>query len=186
MRGSAGGGCAAARPATVFAKAAVTSAVVIRAATRHDVDALVELRRAWAAERRGAKPDPGFAVRFRQWFDDGARQRRFWLAERGDRPVGMVSLVIPARLRPPGAAPGGRGYLADLYVVPDQRDEGVGRRLVDALIAHAGAAGLERVLLSPSEPSVPLLRRAGFGAADQVLLRPERPAPSRLLSASGD
>lgn len=150
----------------------MTRSATVRAATRDDVDALAELRAAWAAERRGAAPDPGFAQRFRQWFDDEARQRRFWLAEADRQPVGMVNLFTFTRMPTSGADPGGWGYLANLYVVPDHRDDGIGRRLIDALIAHADAAGLERVLLSPSEPSVPLYRRAGFDAADQLLLRP--------------
>jgi GNAT superfamily N-acetyltransferase len=59
-----------------------------------------------------------------------------------------------------------------MYVVPEHRDAGVGRYLLDALVAHADAEGLERVVLSPSERSVPFYRRAGFDPADQLLLRP--------------
>lgn len=146
--------------------------MTIRAVTRDDVDALVVLRAGWAAERRGAKPDPGFAERFRQWFDEEVRQRCFWLAEVDGRPVGMVNLVVFTRMPVPDGIAGGWGYLANLYVVPEHRADGIGRRLIDAVLAHADAEGLERVLLSPSEQSVPLYRRAGFGPADQILLRP--------------
>jgi N-acetylglutamate synthase-like GNAT family acetyltransferase len=157
------------------APAALVTKATVRAATRDDVDALIVLRSGWSVERRGARLDPGFADRFRAWFDDEARQRRFWIAEVDDAPAGMVNLFTFARMPVSGEAAGGWGYLANLYVVPEQRESGVGRRLVDALVAHADAAGLERVVLSPSEQSLPLFRHAGFDPADQLLLRRHTP-----------
>jgi GNAT superfamily N-acetyltransferase len=153
----------------------VTDAAGIRVATVADVASLEVLRRAWAGERHGADAvvDEGFADRFGAWFAQEARQRTFWLAERSDgQPVGMVNLLTFHRM-PTAGRPGGRwGYLGNLYVRPEQRGGGLGARLVQALLAAADADGLERVVLSPSERSVPLYRRAGFGAADQLLLRP--------------
>jgi GNAT superfamily N-acetyltransferase len=170
--------------------AAVTGAVAVRVATVGDVDALVDLRRRWTEERALATPaaaptvDPGFAARFRAWFDDEARHRTFWLAEAGARAIGMVNLFTFRRMPQPGRAGSGWGYLGNMYVIPEHRDAGVGRYLLDALVAHADAAGLERVVLSPAEQSVPFYRRAGFDPADQLLLRPHpgTPHPPRAVS----
>lgn len=146
----------------------------VRVASAADLPALADLRRRWTEERRGVGPDPTFDARFAAWFEAEAHQRTFWLAEADDRPVGMTNLLRFVRMPGPGIEAGGWGYLGNMFVVPEHRNAGVGRRLLDALVAHADALGLERIVLSPSERSVPFYRRAGFGDADALLLRPGR------------
>lgn len=147
---------------------------MVRTAGASDVDALVELRRRWTEERRGVGPDPAFADRFRAWFDTEVGQRTFWLAEltATDATIGMTNLLTFTRMPGPGIHAGSWGYLGNMYVVPEHRSAGVGGQLLAAVVAHADAAGFERVVLSPTERSVPFYRRAGFGPADQLLLRP--------------
>jgi GNAT superfamily N-acetyltransferase len=148
--------------------------VTVRTATADDLPALVALRRAWTQERRGVPPDPTFGERFAAWFHAEAHQRTFWLAEHDGAAIGMANLLTFVRMPGPGTPDGHWGYLGNMYVVPTHRDAGVGRRLLDAVVAHADAAGLERIVLHPSERSIPFYRRAGFGDADQLLLRPGR------------
>ena len=105
------------------------------------------------------------------WLQAEASHRTFWLAE-DDEPIGMANLLTFERMPAPGGDAGRWGYLGNMFVVPERRDAGVGRALLEALVAHADAAGLERIVLSPSERSVPFYRRAGFGDADSLLLRP--------------
>ena len=54
------------------------------------------------------------------------------------------------------------GYLASFYVRPSHRSTGLGGRMLAALTAYADAEGFVRVVLSPTERSVPLYARAGF------------------------
>lgn len=145
----------------------------VRIATDVDLDALIALRASSSDERRGVGPDPGFSDRFRAWFATELHQRTFWLASHGDEPIGMTNLLTFERMPSPGVDAGRWGYLGNMYVRADHRDRGVGRLLLDALIAHADARGLERVVLSPTERSIPFYRRAGFDAAAQLLLRPQ-------------
>ncbi len=144
----------------------------VRIATSADVAALTELRRAWS-EERGGRPDEHFAAAFTAWFEWERHQRTFWLAEDPSLgPVGMVNLLTFDRMPSPGRDSGRWGYLGNLYVRPAARGRGLGRRLIDAVISHADAAGHDRVVLSPSVRSVPLYRRLGFDQADALLLRP--------------
>ena len=41
------------------------------------------------------------------------------------------------------------GYVANVYVVPSDRDRGTGRRLLDAVTAHADQRCFARLVLSP-------------------------------------
>jgi GNAT superfamily N-acetyltransferase len=144
----------------------------IRVATALDLTGLVGLRTSSTAERRDIGPDPAFAERFRAWFDAEAHQRTFWVAIAGGDAVGMTNLLTFERMPGPGIDAGRWGYLGNMYVRPEHRNRGVGRLLLDALIAHADAHGLERIVLSPSERSRPFYGRAGFDSADTLLLRP--------------
>ena len=144
----------------------------IRVATADDLTDLIGLRTSSTEERRGSLPDPTFGDRFRAWFDAEAHQRTFWMATEPEGAVGMTNLLTFERMPGPGIDAGRWGYLGNMYVRPEHRDRGVGRLLLDALIAHADAHGLERVVLSPSERSIPFYRRAGFDDADTLLLRP--------------
>ena len=61
------------------------------------------------------------------------------------------------------------GNLQSVYVAPASRGQGVGGALVDAVVAHARAAGLGYLVVHPSERSYPLYRRAGFVDTPKVL-----------------
>jgi GNAT superfamily N-acetyltransferase len=53
-------------------------------------------------------------------------------------------------------------YLADVFVIPGERNRGLGRRLVDAILAHPKLQGLRRWLLGTRDAQS-LYRRCGFG-----------------------
>lgn len=149
------------------------SELVVRIAGRADIASLVELRSRWNRDDVAIPPvDPGFVDAFTTWFDAEASHRTFWLAERAGSPVGMTNLMVFTRMPVADRAAGGWGYLGNMYVVPEERDAGVGSRLLAAVLAHADANRLERVVLHPTERSVPFYRRAGFGDAGELLLRP--------------
>lgn len=148
--------------------------ITIRLMIAEDVPAVANLRRRWTEENAGAPiDDPGFEERFAQWAAGSGRT--CWVAVSGAerlRPVvGMVNLAVFERMPRPGHGPSRWGYLANAYVLPDFRDAGVGKLLVDALLDHAREEGLVRVILSPSERSVRFYERAGFGPADMLMAR---------------
>ncbi|MBV9523443.1 MAG: GNAT family N-acetyltransferase [Alphaproteobacteria bacterium] len=62
-------------------------------------------------------------------------------------------------------------YLADVFLVPEERNAGLGRRLVEAILAHPELQGMRRWLLGTRDAQN-LYRRCGFG---------DPPPPFRFL-----
>jgi GNAT superfamily N-acetyltransferase len=148
---------------------------VVRRAGAADLAAIAELRRESAREQDGAgpapaAPGPGFDEEFGAWFGRERERRVFWLAEVDGRAVGAMNLMVFDRMPRPGREAARWGYLGNAFVLAAHRDQGVGRRLLDAVLGYAAEEGFVRVVLSPSERSVPFYRRAGFRAADELLV----------------
>jgi len=152
--------------------------VTVRIAGTADLTAITELRRASAREQDGGQPDPeagagagaGFAAEFAAWFGREEARRVFWLAEVDGRPVGSMNLMVFDRMPRPGRPARQWGYLGNAFVLAAHRNQGIGRRLLDAVLGYATGRGFVRVVLSPSERSIPFYRRAGFRAADELLV----------------
>jgi ribosomal protein S18 acetylase RimI-like enzyme len=67
-----------------------------------------------------------------------------------DEPQGLALLRFRRSLWTKGL----ECYLAELYVVPDRRGQGIGRALMDAVIAHAREQGADYMDLNTSEDDV--------------------------------
>jgi GNAT superfamily N-acetyltransferase len=145
--------------------------IVIRQAGDADMQRLMELRSVWTREWHGDADDPGYAERFAAWFERESGRRLTWLAEADGRAIGMMNLAVFERMPSPGREPGCWGYLGNVFVLAEFRDQGVGQMLIDALLHYADDNGFARVVLSPSERSVPFYERNGFRPADALLLR---------------
>jgi GNAT superfamily N-acetyltransferase len=157
------------------------TAVTVRRASPDDVPHLVELRRLWSSENLGREleADADFVTEFAAWFEREADQRVSWIAEVEGAPIGMLNMLVFTRMPVPSAArrsrPSQWGYIANVFVRAEHRNDGSGRALLDAAIAHADTAGFARLVLSPSERSIPFYGRAGFAPAATTLM--VRPAP---------
>jgi len=145
---------------------------VIRIAGPSDTLALARLRRAFIEERDGEVTDEDFEARFTRWYESESGHRVTWLAEAHGEPVAMMSLAVFERMPRPGRDAGRWGYLGNALVLAAHRNQGTGTRLLAAVLRYADERGFARVVLSPSERSVPFYRRAGFGPAGPLLLRP--------------
>ncbi len=165
-------------PQTVPALAPPSQPLRVRRAGPDDSALLARLRRSWDEEDESPSPladdettDAGFEQRFADWYAAEASRRLTWLAEDGDRPVGMLNLAVFERMPRPGCTPARWGYVGNVFVLAGYRDRGIGRALLEAALDHARAEGFTRVVLHPSPRSVPFYRRAGFVPADQLLLK---------------
>jgi GNAT superfamily N-acetyltransferase len=135
---------------------------VIRIADSADGPAIAGLRRAWTAEEHGDVADPGFEARFLDWYERESARRICWLGELSGESAGMMNLAIFERMPRPGIDAGTWGYLANAFVLAPHRNQGIGARLLEALLAHADDHGYVRVVLRSSERAVPFYQRAGF------------------------
>lgn len=63
------------------------------------------------------------------------------------------------------------GYVWGLYVEPAERGQGLGRRLVEACLAHLAAQGCGRALLHAGPRSLPLYARLGFSETGEMALK---------------
>ncbi|WP_184840698.1 GNAT family N-acetyltransferase [Allocatelliglobosispora scoriae] len=143
---------------------------MVRRAGMDDLAGLAALRRRWL-EEDGLPPgtDPGFEQRFTDWLTAFWDTRVFFVASVGDELIGMMNLALFDRMPAPGRPSARWGYLGNAFVPAEHRAAGVGRAILDELLAHARAEGLVRVVLAPSERSVEFYRRAGFGPADMLM-----------------
>ncbi len=83
----------------------------------------------------------------------------------GATPVGVVALLVTDQV----------GEIRRLYVDPQQRASGIGRRLVETLISHATELGLDRLVLNTLPTMVhaqALYRSFGFVDADPYVDKP--------------
>jgi GNAT superfamily N-acetyltransferase len=77
----------------------------------------------------------------------------------------MINVTVFVRMPRPGRPERRWGYIANVFVLAAHRSTGVGSALLDAAVAHARDHGFVRLVLNPSERSIPLYRRAGFRAS---------------------
>lgn len=142
-----------------------------------EVALLADLRRAWTEEEAGGPvDDPGFTAALARWVAEERDHRTVWVARRRDEPelCGMLNLLEYRRMPTPGALATRWGWVANVYVRPPERSQGIGRVILDAAVDHARARALERLIVHPSERSLPFYRRAGFGPAGDLAVFPLR------------
>jgi GNAT superfamily N-acetyltransferase len=155
--------------------------VSVRVVGPDDVPLIIELRRQWSSENVGQAlvADDEFVAAFNAWYAREADQRVTWIAEVAGVAVGMLNMLVFTRMPVPTEAsrtrPGQWGYIANVFVVPEHRNGGAGRLLLDAATAYADEAGFARLVLSPSKRSIPFYSRAGFVPATTLMVRPGQP-----------
>lgn len=146
--------------------------ITVRRASLEDPADLAHLVRLRRLQGGGQEhdADAAFSDQLARWLHAESPRRAWWLAETDGDTAGFVGALRYMRMPKPGTKPTGWAYLGSLYVTAQHRGHGLGGAMVDAVVTWARAEGLVRVVLSPSERSVPLYRRAGFRDAEELLV----------------
>ncbi len=117
----------------------------IRLASRDDADAIGRLLHAFNREYDEPTPEPStLAERMRQLLDGG--DTVVLLA--GDGPDGLAVLRFRAAIWTAGL----ECYLAELYVAPARRGQGLGRGLMEAALREARERGADTMDIGVDEP----------------------------------
>jgi ribosomal protein S18 acetylase RimI-like enzyme len=119
----------------------------IREAGRADADAVGRLLHAFNREFDEPAPEPpALAERIRQLLDGG--DTLVLLA--GDGPDGLAVLRFRAAIWSTGL----ECYLAELYITPARRGQGLGRELMEAALRAARDRGADTMDIGVDEPDV--------------------------------
>lgn len=76
--------------------------------------------------------------------------------------VGCGGICYQAEMPSPDNMTGLCGYLMNIYTVPEIRGRGVGRKIIEALIADARARNTGKIYLESSEAAKDLYEEVGF------------------------
>jgi GNAT superfamily N-acetyltransferase len=141
--------------------------VAVRRAVRGDLPVIVELRLAFDRELGGELPPDRVGPHRSQVADYLATHvesdvYRLWVAEDDGRVVGMGGLVVVDRPPHPRSRRSGEGFIVNVYTLPRWRGRGVGRAIMDALVAEGRRLRLRRVYLRTSDEGRALYESMGF------------------------
>jgi len=159
--------------------------VRVREARSADVGAMVELLAHLFKQERDFSPSAAKQRRALEILLAQPAIGRLFVLTRGPKILGMVSLLFTI-----STAEGGKAaWLEDLVVRPEQRDKGLGTRLLRAAVDWARKEGLTRITLLTDANNARARRlylRQGFSASAMQPLRLHlaRTAPPRALALS--
>lgn len=132
-----------------------------------DAEDQLTLRYEWSGVPTG---DREFERHFRACWQTERHRRRAFVAHAADgRPVGIANALIYTRVPSPGRPTARWLYAANVFVTPTFRRRGVAASLMTEVIDAARAEGMVRIVLAPSEMSIPLYRSLGFRVADDLM-----------------
>ena len=142
----------------------------ISPAEHGDLEQLADLLAELFTLESDFRPDREKQLRgLRLILDNPALGRLFVLRDQG-RVIGMANLLFTV-----STAEGCRvAVLEDVIVHGEHRGRGLGRRLVEHVLAWAGTNGMARVTLladRDNEAALAFYRRLGFGPSQMVVLR---------------
>ena len=145
--------------------------LTIRRGGPDDVVHLASLRFEWRSRERGEKglDQQSFEKELKEWTREHENSHVPFLAFETERPVGMAWLAVVDRIPRPEFFVRRSGYVQSVYVVPNQRSQGVGTALMVHLVGYARNAELDYLAVHPSEKSFEFYRRLGFAPTTQVL-----------------
>ncbi|WP_155055407.1 GNAT family N-acetyltransferase [Streptomyces blattellae] len=148
-----------------------SSDITIRPAGPQDLEAVAGLRWQWILEggqaldiQRG-----DFIRHFTVWARENTTSHTCTVLVRDGTVIGMAWLAVLPRVPTPRALNRASGDLQCVYVVPEERNSGLGARLLDAVLDRARALGLERVTVHSSPRAIPAYARRGFENSPRLL-----------------
>jgi GNAT superfamily N-acetyltransferase len=141
--------------------------IQIRLATSGDWNALAEMRYRFRAELgTPTEPKSRFVRRCTSWirkrFDFDSSPWRCWVVDDGKQLLGHVCVQLFEKMPNPVNEPELHAYVTNFYVVPEKRDQGVGKKLLAKALSWCRGQCADAVILWASPGSRSLYRRCGL------------------------
>jgi GNAT superfamily N-acetyltransferase len=147
--------------------------IEIRLASERDALTLARLRYELRSSlHEVAENEETFLARCVSWMNERLRQGsrwQCWLAEQQSIEVGAVWAQLVEKIPNPIAEPEHYVYLTNFYVREEFRDQGLGARLLAAVLEWAKNNNAQMVILWPTERSKPFYLRHGFSFTDDSM-----------------
>lgn len=138
-----------------------------RLATIDDLPILIDLRKKLLIEEgqtMAASIDQALENYFRNQLTSNNYVQ--WLVEQDEQIVatGAIQYIPfpPSYFNPTGL----RGYIANMYTIPEARNQGIAKQLVNRLLADAQQRNVRHSFLIASEMGKPLYKKIGFNEND--------------------
>jgi GNAT superfamily N-acetyltransferase len=145
--------------------------LAVRPARDDEFEAIAVLRWQWALEeeREPAGGREEFIRFFAAWSRGHADSHQCTVAARGEQLVGMAFLAVLPRVPNPRAFDRASGDVQCVYVLPAERNRGIGALMIDHMMGKARERGLERVTVHSSSGAVSAYARGGFAVSPVFL-----------------
>jgi GNAT superfamily N-acetyltransferase len=145
----------------------------VRLATSEDTHALAVLRYEFRATVTQAAEDrEEFVARASLWMASrlsGQSAWRCWVAADNGRISGNLWLQTIEKIPNPAPELELHAYITNVYVEPAARAAGLAARLLESALAFCREAGVDSVILWPTELSRPLYARHGFAVPEDMM-----------------
>ena len=142
----------------------------IREATVDDADDLAQLRWRMRVEKRPFEGDyEEYRRGFARWWVDRQGRTRAVVGTDAGRVVGMGFLAVVNRVPDPGALQRQHGDVQSVFVLPEHRGQGLGSRIVTALVEVARETACDRVNVHSGRRAIEVYERLGFEHAHHLM-----------------
>ncbi|SDC98482.1 GNAT family N-acetyltransferase [Glycomyces harbinensis] len=155
------------------------SEVEVREVEPAELPAVAGLRWRWQIEAGDEQTvdRETFERAFTSWAQEAAMHRCV-VAVRDREVIGMAWMALTHRVPTPQVLDRTVGDVQSVYVIPEARGQGLGSRLMEAVLAIADALGLERVTVHSTTRAVPVYRRMGFAKSHRLMQFEPEPPPA--------
>ncbi|MQA09953.1 MAG: GNAT family N-acetyltransferase [Pseudonocardiaceae bacterium] len=145
--------------------------IAVRPANDDELSTVAELRWRWVTENGGEPTGTcdEFVDHFVAWARENAASHRCLVMVRDEVVMGMAWLAIVRRVPTPHALERASGDVQCVYVVPHERDSGLGGRLIASVLQLGRELGLERVTVHSSTRAISAYTRHGFTTSPRLL-----------------
>jgi len=155
----------------------------VRTATSADASSLAELRWEFRSESVVFSEKSHFIEECTNWFECALVSNQWvtTVAEYNGALVGCMCLQCIEKVPSPEQHTRHWGYLTNSYVSPNNRNNGVGKKMLKNIVQLGKERKLELIIVWPSIEAVSLYKYAGFRLANEMHQEPGDFPPMELV-----